>query len=114
MNKLVFAIVLGGVLGIFDGMTALISAPETRSQIAGIVAGSTFKGVLVGLVVGLVARRTASLAVGVLVGLTVGAFLAYLVTLGGPYFWEIMLPGTVLGAIVGYATFTYRTAARSV
>jgi hypothetical protein len=107
MNKLVFAMLLGGVLGIFDGLTALVSAPETRPQIVGIVLGSTFKGVIVGLVVGLVALRTTSLPVGVAAGLAVGALLAYLVTLGTPYFWEIMLPGAVVGIIVGYATFTY-------
>lgn len=107
MNKLVFAMLLGGVLGIFDGLTALVSAPETRPQILGIVLGSTFKGVLVGVLVGLVAMRTTSLGVVVGAGLIVGLLLAYLVTIGGPYFWEIMLPGAVVGLIVGYATFRY-------
>ena len=37
----------------------------------------------------------------------VGLALAYLVTLGEPYFWEIMLPGGIVGVIVGYATFVY-------
>lgn len=108
MKKPVFAMLLGGVLGIFDGLTALISAPQTAPEIVGIVLGSTVKGVVVGLIVGLVAQRTRSLAVGVLVGLAAGAFFAYLVTLGTPYFWEIMLPGAIVGVIVGYATFKYR------
>ena len=42
------------------------------------------------------------------VGLVVGAFLAYLVTLGGPYLWEIVLPGSIVGVIVGYATMKYQ------
>ena len=107
MSKPVFAMLLGGVLGVFDGLTALISAPEIAPQIVGIVIGSTVKGVVVGLVVGLVALRTQSLAIGIAVGLAVGLFLAYLVTLGEPYFWEIMLPGAVVGLIVGFATFKY-------
>ncbi|MGE0042652.1 MAG: hypothetical protein AB7H88_11495 [Vicinamibacterales bacterium] len=110
MNKPVFAMLLGGVLGIFDGLTALLSAPndpDVVNGIVGIVLGSTFKGVIVGLIVGLVARRTESMAIGVAVGLAAGLALAYLVTLGGPYFWEIMLPGGVVGLIVGYATFRY-------
>lgn len=107
MRKPVFAMLLGGVLGVFDGLTALISAPQEAPNILGIVLGSTMKGVVVGLIVGLVARRSQSLAVGVAVGLAAGLFFAYLVTLGGPYFWEIMLPGAIVGLIVGYATFKY-------
>jgi hypothetical protein len=107
MNKPAFAMLLGGVLGIFDGLTALISAPEVRSQIVGIVIGSTIKGVIAGLIIGLVAQRTQSLAMGVVVGLAVGAGLAALITIGGPYFWEIVLPGAAVGVIVGFATFKY-------
>ena len=58
MSKPVFAMLLGGILGVFDGLTALVSGgPEIPSQIGGIVAGSTFKGVVAGLIVGLVARK---------------------------------------------------------
>jgi len=107
MNKPVFAMLLGGVLGVFDGLTALISAPQEAPNIVGIVIGSTIKGVVAGLIIGLVARRTQSLAVGLVVGLIVGAGLAALVTIGGPYFWEIVLPGSAVGLIVGFATFKY-------
>lgn len=109
MNKPVFAMLLGGFLGIFDGLTALISGgPEVPAMIGTIVAGSTFKGVMAGLIVGLVAQRTRSMAIIVGVGLMVGALFAYLVTLGGPYFWEIILPGSIVGLIVGFATAKYR------
>jgi hypothetical protein len=111
MKKPVFAMLLGGVLGVFDGLTALISAPETRPDIVMIVVGSTIKGIVAGLIIGLVAQRTQSLAIGIAVGLAVGAALAALITIGGPYFWEIVLPGAVVGLIVGYATFKYRGAA---
>lgn len=112
MKKPVFAMLLGGVLGVFDGLSALISAPQEAPNIVGIVIGSTFKGIVAGLVVGLVAQRTRSLAVGVVTGIAVGAFLAYLVTLGSPYLWEIVLPGSVVGLIVGFATMKYRGDAR--
>jgi hypothetical protein len=109
MNKPVFAMLLGGFLGIFDGLTALISGgPEVPAMIGTIVAGSTFKGVMAGLIVGLVAQRTRSMAIIVGVGLMVGALFAYLVTLGGPYFWEIILPGSIVGLVVGFATAKYR------
>jgi len=107
MNKPVFGLLLGGFLGIFDGLSALISAPETRPEIITIVAGSTVKGILTGLLIGLFARKVRSLPAVLAVGLALGVFSAYLVTLSEPYFWEIILPGSILGIIVGYATFRH-------
>jgi hypothetical protein len=107
MTKPVFAMLLGGVLGVFDGLTALISAPQEAPNIVGIVIGSTVKGMVVGLIVGLVAGQTRSVGVGLLTGVVVGALLAYLVTIGSPYLWEIVLPGSVVGLIVGVATVKY-------
>ena len=105
MNKPVFGLLLGGVLGIFDGLTALISAPETRPEIVGIVIGSMVKGLIAGGLIGYFAKKVKSLPLGILFGLAVGALLAYLVILlGNPYFWELILPGSLVGVIVGYAT----------
>lgn len=109
MSKPVFAMILGGILGVFDGLTALVSGgPEIPAQIGFIVMASSFKGVFAGLIVGLVARKTQATAVVVAVGLAVGALFAYLVTIGSPYFWEIVLPGSIVGLIVGFATAKYR------
>src|SRR5688500_6447321 len=112
MSKPVIGLILGGILGIFDGLTALVSAPEVAPQIVGIVIGSTFKGLVVGALAGWFARTVDSLPAGILFGLAVGAFFAYLVAAmpqpsGEHYYWEIILPGSVLGVIVGYATQRY-------
>jgi hypothetical protein len=115
MKKPVFAMLLGGVLGVFDGLSALISAPQEAPNIVGIVIGSTFKGVLAGAIIGFVATRTQSLALGVGVGIAVGAFLAYLLhVFGNPYLWELVLPGSIVGLIVGYATMKYQGPKRSI
>jgi hypothetical protein len=108
MNKPVLGLVLGGVLGIFDGLTALISAPETAPMIMGIVIGSTVKGLIAGVLIGWFARKVNSMPAGIVFGLVVGAALAIVVAkLGGQYFWEIVLPGSVVGIIVGFATQRY-------
>jgi hypothetical protein len=110
VNKPVFGLVLGGVLGVFDGLSALVSAPETAPQIMGIVIGSTIKGLIAGVLIGVFARKVNSLPLGILFGLAVGLLLAYGVVAmqaaaGGPaYYWQIMLPGAILGVIVGFAT----------
>ena len=119
MKKPVFGMLLGGTLGVFDGLSALVSAPETAPQIMGIVIGSTFKGIIAGLLIGWFARKVNSLPLGVAFGLAVGLLLAYGVTqmqrsAGQPaYYWEIMLPGGILGVIVGYATWRYQESART-
>ena len=114
MNKPVFAMVVGGVLGVFDGLSALLSGgPEIPGMLAGIVAGSTFKGAVAGLIIGLVARKTQSMAAILIVAVAVSAFFAYLVTIGQPYFWVIILPGSLVGLITGFATAKYRVPVRS-
>lgn len=111
MNKIVYGLVLGGILGIFDGLTAWFT-PAVRSQLLGIVVGSTFKGIVAGVLIGYFARKVNSLPLGVLFGLGIGLLLAFGVavmpsTTGEHYYLQIMLPGGLVGLIVGYATQKY-------
>jgi hypothetical protein len=109
MGKPIFGLLLGAVLGVLDGSTAWFSAPEVRPQILTIVFLSMLKGLVAGVLIGFFARKVRSLPLGIVFGLAVGALFAYLVAMqpnekGGHYYWEIMLPGSILGMIVGYAT----------
>ena len=109
MNKPLLGTLLGGVLGIFDGLSALISEPSVAPEIVGIVIGSTFKGLVAGALIGWFARKVDSTGATVVFGLVVAGLFAFLVALmdGRGYYWQMMLPGCVLGVIVGFATQKY-------
>ena len=107
MSKPLFGLILGGILGVFDGLTAWFT-PEVRNELLGIIVGSTFKGLVAGVAIGYFAKKVDSLPLGVVFGLGVGLVLAWIVAAlpsatGKHYYFEIMLPG----AIVGYATQKY-------
>jgi len=108
MSKPLLGLLIGAVLGVIDGLSALLY-PGTASMIVPIVIGSTIKGLVTGTAVGLLARRVRSVTVGILGGLALGLALSYLAALtpdpqGGHHYVEIMLPGAILGVIVGFAT----------
>jgi len=108
MNKIVLGLVVGGILGIFDGLSAWFT-PAVRAQLLGIVIGSTVKGLIAGILIGYFAKKVNSLPFGLLFGLGIGLLLAYAVAAmpnpeGKHYYFEIMLPGGIVGMIVGYAT----------
>lgn len=113
MNKIVLGLVLGTVLGALDGLSALLSgSEEVKAQIVGIVIGSTFKGLIAGLLIGWFARRVNSLPKGLLFGFAVGLVLAGIIAAmpaedGKHYYLEIMIPGSIVGLIVGFATQKY-------
>src|SRR6266446_1885934 len=113
MSKPLIGVILGAILGAIDGLTAWFT-PAVRNELAGIVIGSTVKGIIAGIAIGFFAKKFHSLPLGVLFGLAIGALLAFLTAkfaVGG-YYFEIMLPGSMVGLIVGFATQKYgKTAA---
>ena len=111
MSKPIFGLVLGGILGIFDGLTALLT-PEVAPKIFEIVFYSTIKGIIAGVAIGYFARKVNSLPLGIIVGFAVGLLLAFLAAAmpdenGKHYYFQIMLPGSIVGLIVGFATQKY-------
>ena len=110
MSKPLIGVILGAVLGAIDGLTAWFT-PAVRDQLGGIVIGSTMKGIIAGVAIGFFARKFQSLPIGIVFGVLVGALLAFLVALmQGGYYFEIILPGTLVGLIVGFATQKYGNA----
>jgi len=114
MNKVLLGLLLGAVLGAVDGGTAWFT-PVVRFEILPIIFYSTIKGLIAGVLIGFFSRKVKSLPLGVLFGLAVGALLAFAVALmpdptGKHYYFQIILPGSLVGLIVGYATQKYGVA----
>lgn len=114
MNRPLMGLLVGLVLGAFDGLSSLVSSPEVRDELAGIVMGSSFKGLLAGIIVGLIARKLHSTRASTLIGVGVAAVITFPIAhlnaqhYGQPdYYWKIMLPGALVGAIVGYVVMRY-------
>ena len=113
MSKPLIGVILGAILGAIDGMTAWFT-PAVRNELAGIVIGSTVKGIIAGIAIGFFAKKFHSLPLGIIFGLAVGAFLAFLVALKHGYYFEIILPGSIVGLIVGFATQKYGAGSQTV
>jgi len=112
MNKILVGLIAGAVLGAVDGATAWFT-PQVRDQILPIVMYSTIKGVIAGIAAGAFARWVRSVPWGIAFGFAVGLLLAYLVArnpdpkTGEHFWWQIMVPGSLLGGVIGWATQYY-------
>jgi hypothetical protein len=111
MTKPMLGVLTGAALGLVDGLSALAS-PEARPIILSIVIGSTLKGVLTGAAAGWLARVWRSTTGGIVCGVAIGFILSALAALPvmsdhPSHYYEIVLPGMLLGAIVGFVTQRY-------
>jgi hypothetical protein len=104
MNKIVAGLLFGLILGALDGATAWFY-PETKGLVGGIMVGSSIKGMLVGLLAGWFAQKVQSTLWGVVVGAALGLLFAFgVAAMQKAHYLEIMLPGFLVGAIVGFLT----------
>ena len=105
LTKPMLGLAAGGALGLLDGMSGFLE-PSLAPVMGSVITFSLLKGLLAGIAIGYFSQRVRSMPAGILAGIGIAAFLSLLVILraGMALFWDILLPGMLLGAIVGFAT----------
>jgi hypothetical protein len=105
ISKPILGLALGGTLGLLDGLSGFF-VPSLAPEMVGVITFSTLKGLLSGIAIGYYSQRVKSIPLGLFAGIIIAALFSFLVVLraGMGLFWDIMLPGMLLGLIVGFAT----------
>jgi hypothetical protein len=113
-TKPMLGLAVGGVLGLLDGVSGFFE-PSLAPMMGSVITFSLLKGLLAGIATGYVSQRVRSMLLGILAGIGIAAVLSFLVILhaGMALFWDILLPGMLLGAIVGFATQRFGRAKQS-
>ena len=107
MRKIMVGLMLGAVLGALDGATSWFT-PEVRAMLLQIIVGSMTKDAVVGIAAGIFAMKVRNVAQGVVFGAALGFALAFLVAyLQHAHYMEILIPGTLVGVLLSYATQKY-------
>src|SRR6267378_2432335 len=105
LTKPMLGLAVGGVLGLMDGLSGFFE-PSLAPVMGSVITFSLLKGLVAGIATGYVSQRVHSMLLGILAGIGIAAVLSLLVILqaGMALFWDIMIPGMLLGLIVGFAT----------
>jgi len=112
MKRVLFAVVLGTILGALDGLAAWFE-PDVRSKLGMIVMLSSVKSMIVGLAVGIFAvfvkKPLPIILFAVIASL---AFAWWVASSPDPdtdkhYYAQIMTTGGIVGLLLGYATQRY-------
>ena len=105
VTKPMLGLAVGGTLGLLDGLSGFLE-PSLAPVMSSVITFSLLKGLMAGIAIGYFSKKVHSMALGILSGLAIAAVLSLLVILraGMVLFWDILLPGMLLGIIVGFAT----------
>ena len=112
MKRVLFAVVLGTILGALDGLGAWFE-PDVRNQLGMIVMLSSVKSMIVGLAVGIFAGFVKKPVAIILFAVVASLAFAYWVAsspdpnTGKHYYAQIMTTGGIVGLLLGYATQRY-------
>ena len=112
LTKPMLGLVIGGTLGLLDGLSGFFE-PSLAPVMGSVITFSMLKGLIAGIAIGYLSQKVRSMAIGIIAGIAIAAVFSLVVVLhaGMALFWDIMLPGMLLGAIVGFATQKFGRAA---
>ena len=105
LTKPMLGLAVGGTLGLLDGISGFLE-PSLAPLMGSVITFSLLKGLASGVSIGYFSKRVHSMPLGILAGIVIAAALSMLLILkaGIALFWDIILPGMLLGVIVGFAT----------
>jgi len=105
LSKPILGLALGGTLGLLDGLSGFFE-PSLAPVMGSVITFSVLKGLIAGIAIGYLSEKVRSIAIGVIAGIAIAAMFSVVVVLraGMALLWDILLPGILLGAIVGFAT----------
>ena len=114
LTKPMLGLAVGGTLGLLDGLSGFLE-PSLAPVMSSMITFSLLKGLVSGISIGYVSQRFHSMLVGILAGAGIAAALSLLVVLhaGMVLFWDIMLPGMLLGVVVGFTTQKFGQAVKT-
>lgn len=105
LTKPMLGLAVGGTLGLLDGLSGFLE-PSLAPLMGSVITFSLLKGLASGVSIGYFSKRVHSMPLGILVGVVIASAFSMLLILkaGIALFWDIVLPGMLLGVIVGFAT----------
>src|SRR5580658_7187340 len=105
LGKPMLGLAVGGTLGLLDGLSGFLE-PALAPVMTSVITFSLLMGLVSGIAIGYVSQRFHSMLVGIVAGFGIAAALSLIVILhaGMALFWDIMLPGMLLGVVVGFTT----------
>ena len=105
VTKPVLGLIVGGALGLADGLSGFFE-PSLAPVMTTVITFSMLKGLIAGVLIGMFSQRVRSMPWGLLAGFLIAALLSLFVIwhAGMALFWDIMLPGMLLGLITGFLT----------
>lgn len=105
ITKPMLGLAVGGTLGLMDGLSGFLE-PSLAPLMTSVITFSLLKGLVSGVAIGYFSKKVHSMPLGILAGVLIAAAFSMLLILkaGMALFLDIMLPGMLLGVIVGFAT----------
>src|SRR3982074_559626 len=110
LTKPMLGLAVGGTLGLLDGLSGFLE-PSLAPLMSSVITFSLLKGLASGVAIGYFSKKVHSMLFGILAGVLIAAAFCMLLILkaGMALFWDIVLPGMLLGVIVGFATQKFGT-----